>query len=52
MLPLTGAVESTATTVPDTIQETLLATRSEREGRLIDHDQVGSMEQKKLEGYF
>ena len=50
--PLSGAVESTATTVPEIIQETLLATRSEREGRLIDHDQVGSMEQKKLEGYF
>jgi sulfate adenylyltransferase subunit 2 len=50
--PLSGAVESTATTVPEIIQETLLATRSEREGRLIDRDQVGSMEQKKLEGYF
>ena len=50
--PLTGAVESTATTLPDIIQEMLLATTSERQGRLIDHDEAGSMEQKKREGYF
>lgn len=50
--PLTGAVESDATTLPEIIQEMLLATTSERQGRLIDHDQAGSMEQKKREGYF
>jgi sulfate adenylyltransferase subunit 2 len=50
--PLTGATESTATTVPEIIAETLVALRSEREGRVIDHDQAGSMEQKKREGYF
>jgi sulfate adenylyltransferase subunit 2 len=50
--PLSGAVESTATTLPEIIQEMLLATRSEREGRVIDHDQAGSMEEKKKEGYF
>jgi sulfate adenylyltransferase subunit 2 len=50
--PLSGAVESEATTLPDIIQEMLLATRSEREGRVIDHDQAGSMEEKKKEGYF
>jgi len=50
--PLTGAVESTATTVRDVIAETLAARRSERQGRLIDHDDAGSMEQKKREGYF
>jgi sulfate adenylyltransferase subunit 2 len=50
--PLSGAVESTATTLPDIIQEMLLATRSEREGRVIDYDQSGSMEEKKREGYF
>lgn len=50
--PLSGAVESTATTLPDIIQEMLLATRSEREGRVIDFDQSGSMEAKKVEGYF
>ncbi len=50
--PLTGAVESKATTLPQIIQEMLLATTSERQGRLIDHDQAGSMEQKKKEGYF
>ncbi len=50
--PLSGAVESTATTLPQIIQEMLLATRSEREGRVIDHDQSGSMEEKKKEGYF
>ncbi|MGZ8880533.1 MAG: sulfate adenylyltransferase subunit CysD [Methylosarcina sp.] len=50
--PLTGAVESNATTLPEIIQEMLLTTTSERQGRLIDHDQTGSMEQKKREGYF
>jgi sulfate adenylyltransferase subunit 2 len=50
--PLSGAVESTATTLPEIIQEMLLAKFSERQGRLIDHDQAGSMEQKKREGYF
>ena len=50
--PLSGAVESTADTLPEIIQEMLLATRSEREGRVIDHDQSGSMEEKKREGYF
>jgi sulfate adenylyltransferase subunit 2 len=50
--PLTGAVESSATTLPEIIQEMLLTTTSERQGRLIDHDQAGSMEQKKREGYF
>ncbi len=50
--PLSGAVESTATTMPEIIQEMLLATRSEREGRVIDYDQSGSMEEKKREGYF
>jgi len=50
--PLTGAVRSDATTLPEIIQEMLLATSSERQGRLIDSDQAGSMEQKKREGYF
>jgi sulfate adenylyltransferase subunit 2 len=50
--PLTGAVESEATTLPDIIQEMLLATTSERQGRIIDFDQAGSMEEKKKEGYF
>ncbi len=50
--PLTGAVESTATTLPEVIQETLLTTTSERQGRAIDHDQAASMEKKKQEGYF
>ena len=50
--PLTGAVESTATTLPEIIQEMLLAKTSERQGRVIDHDQAGSMEEKKREGYF
>jgi len=50
--PLTGAVESTATTLPEIIQEMLLTRSSERQGRVIDHDQAGSMEQKKREGYF
>lgn len=50
--PLTGAVESNATTLPDIIQEMLLTTTSERQGRVIDHDSSGSMEKKKQEGYF
>jgi sulfate adenylyltransferase subunit 2 len=50
--PLTGAVESTAATLPDIIQEMLLTTTSERQGRMIDHDQSASMEKKKQEGYF
>lgn len=50
--PLTGAVESKATTLPEIIQEMLLTTSSERQGRLIDSDQAGSMEEKKRKGYF
>jgi sulfate adenylyltransferase subunit 2 len=50
--PLTGAVESTASTLPEVIQEMLLTTTSERQGRAIDHDQAASMEKKKQEGYF
>ena len=50
--PLSGAVESTATTIPQVIQEMLLSKRSERQGRVIDHDAAGSMEDKKREGYF
>jgi sulfate adenylyltransferase subunit 2 len=50
--PLTGAIESEADTLPEVIQEMLLATSSEREGRVIDHDSSGSMEKKKQEGYF
>ncbi|WP_299490261.1 sulfate adenylyltransferase subunit CysD [uncultured Shewanella sp.] len=50
--PLTGAVESTATTLPEIIQEMLLCTTSERQGRVIDNDSAGSMEKKKMEGYF
>ncbi len=50
--PLTGAIESTATTLPEIIQEMLLATTSERQGRLIDNDEEGGMEDKKREGYF
>ncbi|WP_041523308.1 sulfate adenylyltransferase subunit CysD [Gilvimarinus agarilyticus] len=50
--PLTGAVESEATTLTDIIQEMLLTTTSERQGRVIDHDSSGSMEKKKQEGYF
>jgi len=50
--PLTGAVESTATTLPEIIEEMLLARNSERQGRVIDYDEAGSMEQKKREGYF
>ena len=50
--PLTGAVESSATTLPEIIQEMLLTKTSERQGRVIDHDSAASMEQKKREGYF
>ncbi|PQJ55324.1 sulfate adenylyltransferase small subunit [Psychrosphaera saromensis] len=50
--PLTGAVESTAETLPEIIQEMLLTKTSERQGRMIDHDSSGSMEKKKMEGYF
>lgn len=50
--PLTGAVESEATTLPEIIQEMLLTTQSERQGRVIDYDSSGSMEDKKKEGYF
>ncbi len=50
--PLTGAIESEAQTLPEIIQEMLLTKTSERQGRLIDHDQAGSMEKKKQEGYF
>ncbi|HWJ74763.1 MAG TPA: sulfate adenylyltransferase subunit CysD [Kaistia sp.] len=50
--PLTAAVESDATTIEDIVEEMLLATTSERQGRLIDHDESGSMEKKKREGYF
>ncbi len=50
--PLSAAVESNATTLQEIIQEMLLTTTSERQGRLIDHDQAGSMEHKKREGYF
>ncbi|WP_341939272.1 sulfate adenylyltransferase subunit CysD [Marinimicrobium sp. C2-29] len=50
--PLTGAVESEATTLPEIIQEMLLTKTSERQGRVIDHDSAASMEKKKQEGYF
>jgi sulfate adenylyltransferase subunit 2 len=50
--PLTGAIESEAETLPDIIREMLLTTTSERQGRVIDHDQAASMEKKKQEGYF
>ena len=50
--PLTGAVESSATTLPEIIQEMLLATTSERQGRAVDDDEEGGMEDKKKEGYF
>ncbi len=50
--PLTGAVESTAKSLPEVIQEMLLTKTSERQGRAIDHDQAASMEKKKQEGYF
>ena len=50
--PLSGAVESEAATLVDIIQEMLLTRTSERQGRMIDHDQAASMEKKKQEGYF
>jgi sulfate adenylyltransferase subunit 2 len=50
--PLTGAVDSNATTLPEIIQEMLLTKTSERQGRVIDNDSAGSMEKKKIEGYF
>ncbi len=50
--PLTGAVQSEASTLSEVIQEMLLTTTSERQGRAIDHDQAASMEKKKQEGYF
>ncbi|WPC04312.1 sulfate adenylyltransferase subunit CysD [Pseudomonas benzenivorans] len=50
--PLTGAVESSATSLPEIIQEMLLTRTSERQGRVIDHDAAGSMEEKKRQGYF
>ena len=50
--PLTGAVESEATTLAEVITEMLVARTSERQGRVIDHDGDGSMEEKKKEGYF
>ena len=50
--PLTGAVESEAASLPEIIQEMLLTTSSERQGRMIDHDSAGSMEEKKKQGYF
>jgi sulfate adenylyltransferase subunit 2 len=50
--PLTGAIESEADTLPAIIQEMLLTTTSERQGRVIDHDSTASMEKKKQEGYF
>ena len=50
--PLTGAIESTAATTTEITAEMAAATRSEREGRVIDHDRSGAMEEKKREGYF
>jgi sulfate adenylyltransferase subunit 2 len=50
--PLTGAIESDATTLPEIIEELITSRHSERQGRVIDHDQAGSMEKKKQEGYF
>jgi sulfate adenylyltransferase subunit 2 len=50
--PLTGAIESDAATLPQIIQEMLVTTLSERQGRVIDRDQTASMERKKVEGYF
>ena len=50
--PLTGAIDSNATTLPAIIREMLVTTMSERQGRIIDHDQSASMEKKKVEGYF
>jgi sulfate adenylyltransferase subunit 2 len=48
----TGAVESTATTIEEIVEETMLATTSERQNRAVDQDREGSMEEKKREGYF
>ena len=50
--PLSGAIHSTATTLPEIIREMMIARMSERQGRVIDHDGSGSMEEKKKEGYF
>jgi sulfate adenylyltransferase subunit 2 len=50
--PLTGAIESEATSLMDVVRETILSTTSERNGRIIDQDSATSMEKKKLEGYF
>jgi sulfate adenylyltransferase subunit 2 len=50
--PLSGAIESNATTLPEIIREMLETKLSERQGRVIDHDGAGSMEEKKKEGYF
>jgi sulfate adenylyltransferase subunit 2 len=50
--PLTGAIESDADSLPGIIKEMLLTKTSERQGRVIDHDQSASMEKKKQEGYF
>jgi len=50
--PLTGAIESRATNVSEIIAEIIASNRSERAGRMIDHDEVASMERKKQEGYF
>jgi sulfate adenylyltransferase subunit 2 len=50
--PLTGAIESSATTLPEIIEEMLRTRTSERQGRVIDYDESGSMEEKKREGYF
>ena len=50
--PLTGAIESSAASLPEIVREMLIARTSERQGRLIDHDEAGSMEKKKREGYF
>jgi sulfate adenylyltransferase subunit 2 len=50
--PLTAAIESDADSLAEIIQETLITRTSERQGRIIDHDQSGSMEKKKQEGYF
>jgi sulfate adenylyltransferase subunit 2 len=50
--PLSGAIESSAATLPEIIREMLQTTMSERQGRVIDHDAAGSMEEKKKEGYF
>jgi sulfate adenylyltransferase subunit 2 len=50
--PLTGAFLSDADTIPKIVQEMFLATTSERQGRVIDYDEAGSMEEKKKEGYF